>query len=236
MSTIYLIRHGQASFGTENYDKLSEIGIEQSRILAEHFVDRGIFFDTIYTGTMVRQLETATELINLLKERNLTAPQVKQLDGFNEYDPQDVLSGLIPIMIKEDPAFENRVKTMFNDRRSFQLVFEKIMLRWVTDDYDLPGLFKWGDYTLDVNKGIDGVMNSDGRGKTIAVFTSGGPICVVAQKALNLSHSAAIQLNWQIVNSSVTRFKCTTDRIMIFSFNEISHLESNGRKGLITYR
>ncbi len=236
MSTIYMIRHGQASFGTENYDKLSEIGIEQSRILAEHFVDRGIFFDTIYTGTMVRQLETAIELINLLKERDLPVPPVKQIDGFNEYDSQEVITSLLPIMIKEDPAFGDRVKTMFNDKRSFQLVFEKIMLRWVNDDYDQPDLRKWKDFTLDVNKGIDGVMTSDGRGKNIAVFTSGGPICVAAQKALNLSHSTAIQLNWQIVNSSVTRFKCTTDRIMIFSFNEISHLESNGQNDLITYR
>ena len=33
MATIYLIRHGQASFGKENYDQLSPRGWEQGRVL-----------------------------------------------------------------------------------------------------------------------------------------------------------------------------------------------------------
>ena len=59
MSVIYLIRHGQASFGTDNYDQLSAVGREQSAILGSYFADLREPIHGIYTGTLERQRETA---------------------------------------------------------------------------------------------------------------------------------------------------------------------------------
>jgi broad specificity phosphatase PhoE len=42
MATIFLIRHGQAQFGMEEYDALSPTGIEQAKILGKSFVERKI--------------------------------------------------------------------------------------------------------------------------------------------------------------------------------------------------
>ena len=37
MSELHLVRHAQASFGSDNYDQLSDLGHRQSRLLGGHF-------------------------------------------------------------------------------------------------------------------------------------------------------------------------------------------------------
>ena len=59
MSTLYLVRHGQASFGTDNYDQLSATGREQVQVLGNYFASLGERIDTIYSGALMRQRETA---------------------------------------------------------------------------------------------------------------------------------------------------------------------------------
>ena len=58
MGTLYLVRHGQASFGEADYDRLSELGHKQSRRLGEYFAAKGITFDAVVTGTLRRHAET----------------------------------------------------------------------------------------------------------------------------------------------------------------------------------
>ena len=67
MSELIFVRHGQASFGQKSYDKLSDLGIEQVRILALHLQSLGEEFDYIYCGSLLRQQETARELMTLIK-------------------------------------------------------------------------------------------------------------------------------------------------------------------------
>jgi broad specificity phosphatase PhoE len=110
------------------------------------------------------------------------------------------------------------------------------VLRWVSGDVQAPGLVSWGDYSGYVRHGIAEIMKAHGSGKTVAVFSSGGPISAAIQKALSLSGTSAIQVGWQIINTSVTRFKFTTDRIMMMSFNEHAHLEMKQENEWITYR
>ncbi|MCP3868797.1 MAG: histidine phosphatase family protein, partial [Gammaproteobacteria bacterium] len=85
-----------------------------------------------------------------------------------------------------------------------------------------------------VNGALDEILAEKGRGRRIAIFTSGGAISVAVQRALELSDQACLQVSWQVVNASITRFKCTADRIMLATFNEHAHLEV--ADGLVTYR
>ena len=59
MAEIYLVRHGQASFNSDNYDRLSDLGRQQSELLGHYFADRNISFDQIFTGTQLRHSQTA---------------------------------------------------------------------------------------------------------------------------------------------------------------------------------
>ena len=40
MAEILMVRHGQAAFGTDDYDRLTEVGWEQSRLLGDYFARR----------------------------------------------------------------------------------------------------------------------------------------------------------------------------------------------------
>jgi broad specificity phosphatase PhoE len=236
MSTIYLIRHGQASFGKGDYDKLSEKGVMQSRITAEHIVAAGITFDRIYTGTMLRHLETCDEFTALLKANGTEVPQTEKTSDLNEYDSKQLLTALIPELVAENNTWQGHLSNIYTDKKSFQLLFEEVMARWIAGTYVRKDIVSWNEYLSWVNRSIDSILANHGRGKNIAIFTSGGTIAAFIKRALNLSSDDALRVTWQIVNCSITRFKCTETNLMMATFNEHAHLELCVDKNMVTYR
>ncbi len=236
MSTLYLIRHGQASFGKENYDMLSEKGVRQSELLGEYLADLKIAFDSVYTGPLVRHRGTELALRKAMKEKGFGLPEAVSLSEWTEYDSRSVLEALIPELLSEDPSYKVDAANLFADRKSFQRVFEAAMYKWSSGEYRAQNLMPWREFVAIVYRGLDTVMKRDGRGKRVAVITSGGPVSVAVGRALGLSEVNTMRVAWQIKNSSVTRFKCTETDIMLESFNEVHHLERTGEGGLVTYR
>jgi len=231
-----MIRHGQASFGTGNYDKLSERGIVQSRVLAEHLLKINSGFTKIITGTMSRHKETLDPLLSLYKEKGMSLPDINIMNEFNEYDFLGIISEIFPLLLKEDNALNKDMSKLFEDKKAFQQVFEKAILGWASGNYNSSRLPKWEDFIVRVTNGINTIMKSYGSSANIAVFTSGGPIAGVIRNVLQLSEENAVRLSWQIANASVTRFKFTFDRITLSTFNEYSCLESYKDENLVTYR
>ena len=236
MSTLYLIRHGQASFGKENYDRLSEKGIAQSKLLGEYLASSNIIFDAVYTGSLVRHGETARALFDACGAQGRVLPTAEILDGLNEYDSREILTALVPEIVSENPLLNDDVARLFTDKKSFQRVFEAAMLKWSSGNYRAEGIVPWKEFVSGVYAALDSIMKKDGRGKKVAVITSGGPVSVAVRKALDLSDGNTMRVTWQVKNSSLTRFKCTEETIMLESFNEVPHLETAGDEGLITYR
>ena len=83
MSELYLVRHGQASFGSSDYDQLSEIGFKQSNVLGEFFVSRNIIFDRFVCGDMRRHRQTISQVCEGMQ---LSKYNLDILPGLNEYD------------------------------------------------------------------------------------------------------------------------------------------------------
>ena len=231
-----MIRHGQASFGKEDYDQLSPLGKRQARILAQHFLDTGFHPDAVYSGTMVRQRATAQEMISAYRIADRKVPELEMLNGFDEYDTVAIVKALFPDMVKEDPSLNDELPKMYASKASFKRVFEGAMLRWITGEFDTPGIESWKDLKARVAGSLRLIMERHGRGKTIAVFTSGGAIAASLAHVLGITGECAIRLNWQIVNASVSRFMYNEERITLAGFNAITHLELAGDPTLITYR
>lgn len=194
MSTLYFIRHGQASFGKEDYDALSDIGHRQARILAHHFEVMNKRFDAVYTGTLSRHVSTADALLRLIEDLNLPLPPVRRLEGLNEYPTQEIFPALAPYAIKADPSLAADVAALMKDRRAFQRVFEAIMAVWASGSHDVPGLMSWHEFKQRVNEAIDEIMKRDGTGKNVAIFTSGGTISVAIQRTLRLTETGAMKI------------------------------------------
>ncbi len=236
MGELSMIRHGQASFGDKDYDRLSPAGTMQAKMLARHLLNTKQTFDAVYCGTMERQKNTARELIECFSKSGFPVPDTQVSADFDEYDSFSVWDSQIPLMLKEDPGLSVTIEKAYRDRKSFQRIFEAVMLRWVSGKYDQNGVSTWAGFKKRVINGVSKIMGTHGAGRKIIVFTSGGPVSTVVQYALGLSDEKTIELSWQVLNSSVTRFKYSSNGIMLSGFNDIAHIERENDGNLITYR
>jgi broad specificity phosphatase PhoE len=231
-----MVRHGQASFGKENYDQLSETGQKQCVILAEHMIRTGLSFDAVYTGDMDRQKDTAKAIISSYLAHSRQMPALNIMSEFNEYSSRDIIMAHIQDVAQHDPDLKTDLQRIYEEKKAFQRVFEKIMVRWISGEIDKPGVVRWLDFRERVQGGLQDVMMKNGRKKKVLICTSGGPISAAVQMALSLSDEKTLRIAWHIANASVTTFDYDDQRIELSVFNNCAHLELLGEPGLLTYR
>jgi broad specificity phosphatase PhoE len=236
MGNLYMIRHGQASFGSENYDRLSEMGCRQARILAEHLLAIGLAPDALYAGDMERQKDTAGALVQLGREQGAPLPGLRIETAFNEYSSRAIILSYAEELAGEEPSVAQDRNGNYVNMPALERILEKVLLRWVNGGDGKPGIPTWEEFRERVTNGLKRVIAENGRGRTILLFTSGGPISATLQTALGLSNEETLRAAWQIANGSVTKFLYNGERISLASFNETAHLALRRDPALITYR
>ncbi|MHC4478412.1 MAG: histidine phosphatase family protein [Planctomycetota bacterium] len=159
-----------------------------------------------------------------------------QSPAFDEYDSSAVWESLIPRIIEENPSLSLELEKIYIDKKSFQKLFQEVMHRWISGSYDRPGIPKWSDFKRRVGQGITEIMHQRGAKKQLMIFTSGGPISVAMQLALGITDQKTLEISWQIMNASITRFKYNDRGIALAGFNDITHLELEQDEQLLTYR
>lgn len=225
MPVIYLIRHGQASFGAENYDALSEIGWQQSRVLGRHLREQNLGAPRVICGAMQRHRETAEATLQALD-----LPCEWHTDtGFNEYDHQSLMHVHWPES-RDRAALARWMAEQSQPRRAFQARFEEALRRWQRGDDDYPET--WTAFRERVLASLYSLANGLEKGDSALVFTSGGAIGVAIQHLLALEEEALVTFNRGLVNTSVTRLLVNTGRLRLATFNEHLHLSGE----LLTYR
>lgn len=236
MSELILVRHGQASFGEDSYDRLSELGHRQVRILAGHWHRAGERFDHLYSGSLRRQQETAQALLPLLDAdpaETLIEP------ALNEYDGGPLISSYLRDHGRAD-GFDIAPGELITDRRLFQQVFEAAASHWINDTLNPTpedaGYEPWQDFQRRVHDLLEALMDRHGGGRRVLVSTSGGVIALMIQAVLQMPDAQAIATNWMVNNSGVTRIRYSGGRRSLVQFNSLSHLETPSHRDLITYR
>jgi broad specificity phosphatase PhoE len=239
MSLLVLVRHGQASFLQNDYDKLSALGEQQSRMLGSFWAEQGIRFDEIFTGPRIRQIRTAELALESYAGSSPSAPAFHLVQEFDEYDSGSLVAGLLPRLVKRDAAaaalaeeYEESRGTP-NERRAFQRMFEIVMKAWIRGEGDPRQPGSWQEFKTRVLRALTSIMEQKPGGRRVAVFTSGGPISVTVQLALGLSDEKAIEINWALRNGSVTEFLFTKDRFTLDTFNALPHIPD---RSLWSYR
>ena len=237
MSTLTLIRHGQARAFEKESDLLSALGEAQSRKLGEYWVRQGATFDQVYTGPLVRQKRTAELVAVTFDEAGLAFPDRIVIDDLGEYDSKGILATLTPDLAERDPAFRNLVESFeraATDRnRHFQRMFEVVVLQWLEGKIHSAAVEPWQAFRERVGRGLRQIINEGGSGRRIVVFTSGGPIGVAVQTALGAPDRGAIEVNWRVRNCSLTEFVFGGGRFSLDTFNATPHLDD---PDLVTYR
>jgi broad specificity phosphatase PhoE len=235
MSEIFLVRHGQASFRQENYDVLSHVGIAQAKLLAAQFLTMDLRFDALYSGPLERQKDTAVHFADEYRKQGIPVPDVSIIDDLTEYDTRTVIARYLPGIVENDPSLALDMEEMFADYASFRKIFERSVIAWVNDP-DCRGIESWRNFCARIAESLDGIKTERGPGRKIVVFTSGGVIAASMKIVLGLGDERAMRLGWEIVNTSVTRFKYSNRGIGLVSFNSSAHLECAGNPELITYK
>ncbi|MGM0571557.1 histidine phosphatase family protein [Marinobacter sp.] len=229
MATLYLIRHGQASFGDDNYDQLSETGWEQARVLGRWLAGR-VHPDVVIGGDMQRHRETVEAIASGYRA---PFPDMQVATGFNEFDHTSVVFSFRPEWA-DRARMQADLAATGHPARAFQQTFTQAVQRWVSGDHDEEYPETWLQFKARVNEALDELIGwADGG--DVFVSTSGGPIAVIMQNLLGLSDSRALALNEVIANTSVTRVLYSGSRRSLAVFNNYSHLEAEGQQ-LVTFR
>ncbi|KJK03523.1 phosphoglycerate mutase [Pseudomonas sp. 21] len=236
MGSIYLIRHGQASFGADDYDVLSATGVRQAEILGEHLASLGLRFDRCVAGDLRRQRHTAEAVMGRLNEAGIATPSLEIDSAFNEFEADAVIRAHLPDLLEIEPQALHIMRNAADHRAEFQRLFSTVIARWVSGDHDKDGLVSWAEFLDTVHGGLKRLLESASGKDNIGVFTSGGTITAVLQMITGIPPLNAFELNWQIVNTSLNRLKFRGSEVALASFNSHVHLELLKAPELITYR
>ncbi|KFX69341.1 phosphoglycerate mutase [Pseudomonas taeanensis MS-3] len=236
MGSIYLIRHGQASFGADDYDVLSPIGIRQAEVLGAHLSQLGVRIDRSLSGNLRRQQHTANAALSQLKNAGMQAPSLEVDAAFNEFDADAVIRALLPDLLPEEPEALHILRNATQNRAEFQRLFARLIGRWISGEHDKPDLQSWKAFVEQVQGGLTRLLEQAERQQNIAVFTSGGTITALLHLITGVPAEKAFELNWQIVNTSLSCLKFRGSEVSLASFNSQVHLQLLKAPELITYR
>jgi broad specificity phosphatase PhoE len=221
MGTLYLVRHGQASFGAADYDNLSQLGHQQSVRLGEYFAAKGLTFDAILTGTLKRHAQTWA---GIAQGAGL-ALEPLLWPGLNEYDSEAVIQAIHPAPLEKPDTPEVY-------RSHFRLLRDALR-QWMDGVVSPHGMPSYPDFVRGVTSALDHVrQNHDGN---VLIVSSGGPISTAVGHLLGTTPETTIELNFRIRNSSVTEFTFTPKRHMLVTYNTLPHLDTRETTDWITY-
>jgi len=226
MATIYLFRHGQASFGADDYDKLSPLGERQATLLGHYLRDAGIVLDAAFSGDLLRQRQTAQLVI-----ASQPVDIGHHIDPrFNEIDNDEQLKYLLPRVLETNPVLAERVERGLRSSKDYQKVIDAVFNHWVSPQCKEPRITGWPEYSAAVRAALQELMVSQGGGKTLGIFTSGGTIATMVAQVLGLSGEQTYQFYEPIFNCSVTQIFYSGNRTSLSYFNDRSWLQLLGAR------
>lgn len=221
MGTLYLVRHGQASFGADDYDQLSEMGLRQSMRLGEYLKDKGLRLDAALTGSLRRHKQT-WEGIRQGGGFDLQAQEFAALD---EYDSHAVIQTVHPHPLAKPDTPESY-------RQHFRLLRDGLT-QWMNGVVSPSGMPSYDDFTAGIRRVLDHVRQShDGN---VLLVSSGGPIATAIGQVLGLAPETTIELNMRIRNCAVSELVFNPKRHMLLTYNTLPHLDAAPYRDWVTY-
>jgi broad specificity phosphatase PhoE len=221
MGNLYLVRHGQASLGAEDYDQLSELGQRQSLRLGEYWRSKGLQFEAVLTGTLRRHAQTWDYIAQGIgySLKPLVWP------GLNEYNAEALIRAV-------QPHASDSTGTPEAYRQHFRWLREGLT-QWAKGAISPEGMPDYASFVSGVSSALDHVrQNFEGH---VLIVSSGGPIATAVSQVLNAPSQALVDLNMRIRNSAVTEFVFNPKRHSLLSFNTLPHLDHPDLADWVTY-
>ena len=225
MGTLYLVRHGQASFGEENYDRLSPLGHLQSQRLGAYLRQRlereGAHIETVLMGSLRRHRETWKGIAQGAQWSH----EALVWPSLNEYDSHALIETIHP-----NPLPKPDTPELY--REHFRLLRDGLHA-WMSGQTQPAGMPSYLDFMGGIQAALDHVrQHCSGH---VLIVSSGGPISTAVGSILGATHPATIDLNMRIRNTALTEFTFNPKRHMLLSYNTVPHLDNAEHQSWITY-
>ena len=258
MGKLYLVRHGQASFGAADYDTLSDIGRRQSLRLGEYWRSKGQTFDAVLVGTLKRQTQTLDGILEGLTGGSAAHAVASVGAQFPDGPPLGKLAPLggsaahavasvgatliqwpglneydsaaVIAAVHPEPLQKPDTPELY--RHHFRLLRDGLT-QWMNGVVSPKGMPSYVDFQKGVTSALDHVRtNHDGD---VLLVSSGGPISTAVGHVLGTSPETTIEMNLRIRNASITEFAFTPKRHMLVTYNTLPHLDHADHASWITY-
>lgn len=226
MSTLILVRHGQATPFEADTDRLSPLGEAQARAVGAYLAEAGLEPTDVFCGSLVRQRESARLAAEAAEggwPEPVTDPRLA------EYDGDGLTRTLAPLLAARDPNFDALVRAYERERhgpernRHLQRMLEPLTDAYVRGEVTHAEVEAWADFCTRVHAFLRELLSGP-PGRTVLAFSSGGVIGVTVAAVLRAPDASALTLNWRVRNGSLTRFTYGGGRASLDSFNETAHL------------
>ena len=221
MGNLYLVRHGQASFGAADYDNLSELGHRQSVRLGEYLAHKGLQFEAVIVGTLNRHAQTWAGIAQGAGRTH----EALEWPGLNEYDSAAVIQAIHPAPLEKPDTPE-----MY--RHHFRLLRDGLT-QWMNGVVSPQGMPSYSAFVEGVTSALDHVRQR--HTGNVLIVSSGGPISTAVGHVLGTTPETTIELNLRIRNSSVTELAYTPKRHMLVTYNTLPHLDDARYADWVSY-
>ena len=229
MSSLYLIRHGQAG-KRGHYDALSDLGKRQAYLLGQHLAAQKIPFQAFIAGGMNRQRQTAEQVWRAYREAAIAVPEIVSEPGWNEFDMTGVFSEFAPLLAAADPQFKREYEELMRKledadspiHQAWTDCDTQAMRAWMEDRYPCrtESWMAFRQRVLSARASLDAY----GSGDNVAVFTSAAPISIWVAASLSVPDGHIMRLAGVLYNSAVTTMRLRGDGPVLFTFNGVPHL------------
>jgi len=229
MSNIYLVRHGQASFNADDYDQLSALGVKQATLLSQAFEHKGLSPDIVIRGSMLRHQQTAQHSLTQFSDITIDVDS-----RWNEYDHQNILGVYNPAFATPQgirQSLANEPQPM----KAFKHHFVSAMDQWMSSDNSAYSE-SWHEFNQRIEQALSDVALKH-YGKDVIIFSSGGPISLIACSLLGMNLQQFMTINWSLVNGGITKIQTRNGgkNISLSTLNEHDVFERELTQQLITY-
>ncbi|TGN11107.1 histidine phosphatase family protein [Leptospira ilyithenensis] len=231
MGLIYLVRHGQADRLGKDYDTLTDLGKTQARLLGRYFIQQRIEFDSVFTGNLQRQKQTASGILESFQSEEFCTPKAIENENWNEFDPRLWLS-LAAKIRNEDSDFAKlyeNYKTAWENgdtktRDYFQELIQRVLDDWVNEIWDPVEPYSFSEY---VNRIVSGFESIPKDVKSSLVVSSSTPVAIAMGLACGMEKRKFPVFMKSILNSSLSIFKRDGNSLEPVSWNSVPHLYKN---------
>jgi broad specificity phosphatase PhoE len=220
MGTLYLVRHGQASFGAADYDQLSPLGTRQCHALGRYMGAQGLQFEAVLRGSLRRHVQS----LAALAEGHGAVPDALEWPGLNEYDSTALVQAFHSGPMPPHDTAEGY-------RQHFRILREAL-LAWMAGRIAPQGMPVYADWAAGIQAAMDHVRSQ--YSGNVLVVSSGGPISTAVASVLGAPPATSIELNLRIRNSAVTELAFTPKRHSLVVFNHLPHLQAAEHAGWVT--